>query len=228
MYHAKLAIKVKIGSAYPPASGIIESKIIETPPTQPHTHTDTDGMMSDPTGAATHRVLRSTSRTKMTCPDPGAPPTPAPDDSQSVCRGRQQAIPAQKKSAGPQGALRHQQSLYDLPMHRETRRQHGGHRESSRPPVQPHQTDQTPGTGDSLPTGPDVSHLSESSPIPRPGEPLAQGLRPLKRGQTCGPQDKQRPPRSRRAPPTIFGEQLKRDVSVNNTENDGGLNSGQS
>ena len=143
-------------------------------------------------------------------------------------RGRQQAIPAQKKSTGPQGALRHQQSLYDLPMHGETCRQHGGHLESSRPPVQPHQTDQTPGTGDSLPTGPDVSHLSESSPIPRPGEPPAQGLRPLKRGQTCGPQDQQRPPRSRRAPPTIFGEQLKRDVSVNNTENDGGLNSGQS
>ena len=40
---------------------------------QPHTHTGTDGMMSDPTGAATHRVLQSTSRTKMTCPDPGAP-----------------------------------------------------------------------------------------------------------------------------------------------------------
>ena len=84
MYHAKLAIKVKLGSAYPPASGIIDSKITETPPTQPHTHTDTDGMMSDPTGAATHRVLRSTSRTKMTCPDPGAPPTPAPDDSRLV------------------------------------------------------------------------------------------------------------------------------------------------
>ena len=84
MYHANLAIKVKLGSAYPPASGIIDSKIIETPPTQPHTHTDNDGMMSDPTGATTHRVLWSTSRTKMTCPDPGAPPTPAPDDSRPV------------------------------------------------------------------------------------------------------------------------------------------------
>ena len=51
---------------------------------QPHTHTYTDGMMSDPIGAATYRVLQSTSRTKMTCPDPGAPPTPAPDDSRAV------------------------------------------------------------------------------------------------------------------------------------------------
>ena len=143
-------------------------------------------------------------------------------------RGRQQAIPAQKKSTGPQGALRHQQSLYDLPMYGETRRQHGGHRKSSRPPVQPHQTDQTPGTGDSLPTGPDVSHLSESSPIPRPGEPPAQGSGHSSEAKPVDPQTSSDPPRSRRATPTIFGEQLKRDVSVNNIENNGELNSGQS
>ena len=78
MYHAKLAIKVKLGSAYPPASEIIDSKIIETPPTQPHTHTDTDGMMSDPTGPP-----------RTVCSDrPAAQrwhaPTPAPDDSRPV------------------------------------------------------------------------------------------------------------------------------------------------
>ena len=102
-------------------------------------------------------------------------------------RGRQQAIPTEKKSTGPQGARQHQPSLYDLTMNGETHRQYGGHRESSRPPVQPHQTNQTPGTGNPPPTGPDVSHLSESSPIPQRGEPPAQGLRPLKRGQTYGP-----------------------------------------
>ena len=41
---------------YSPASGIIDSKKIETPTTQPHTHTDTDGMMSNPTGASSVSV----------------------------------------------------------------------------------------------------------------------------------------------------------------------------
>ena len=65
---------------------IIDSKTVGTPATQPHTHTDTDGMMSDPTRADTHHVLQPTSRAKMTCPDRCAPPTPAPDSSRSVYR----------------------------------------------------------------------------------------------------------------------------------------------
>ena len=40
--------------------------------------------MSDTTRAATHHVLQPTSRAKMICPDPGAPPTPAPDSSRSL------------------------------------------------------------------------------------------------------------------------------------------------
>ena len=51
-------------------------------------------------------------------------------------------------------------------------------------PVKPRPTDQTPGTEDSPSTGPDVSHLSESNPIQRRGEPSAQGPRSLKRDQT--------------------------------------------
>ena len=53
---------------------IIDSKTVGTPATQPHTHIDTDGMMSDPTRAATHHVLQPTGRAKMTCPDRCAPP----------------------------------------------------------------------------------------------------------------------------------------------------------
>ena len=122
----KVKVKVKVNAAYPPALGIIDSKTIETPTMQPHTHTDTDGMMSDPTGAATHRVHQSTSRTKMTCPDPRTPPPPSDPGTRRLSgsilrsaryqdrgqrRGRQQAIPAQKKSTGPQGAHQHQPSL---------------------------------------------------------------------------------------------------------------------
>ena len=175
---------------------IIDSKTVGTPATQPHTHTDTDGMMSDPTRAVTHHVLQPTSRAKMTCPNRCAPPTPAPDSSRSVYREmpdtrmegkrrcRRHAIPAQKKSTGTQGLHRHQLGLNGMATHGETRRQRGGHRKSSRTPVKPRPTDQTPGTEDSPPTGPDVSHLSESNPIPRRGEPSAQGPRSLKRDQT--------------------------------------------
>ena len=157
-------------------------------------------------------------RKKMTCPDRGAPPQPGTrqlsvsilrsaryqDGGQRRCR--RHAIPAQKKSTGTQGTHRPQLGLNGMTTHGETRRQRGGHRKSSRTPVKPRPTDQTPGTEDSPPTGPDVSHLSESNPIPRRGEPSGQGPRSLKRDQTWWTPDKQRPQRSRRAPPTIVRE----------------------
>ena len=75
-------------------------------------------------------------------------------------------------------------------------------------PLSHTQTDQTTNSGNSLHTGPDVSYLSESSPIPRWSKTPAQDPRPLKRGQTWRTPDKQRPPRSRRTPPPIVRDQL--------------------
>ena len=91
------------------------------------------------------------------------------DGGQRRCR--RHAIPAQKKSTGLQGTHRPKLGLNDMTTHGETRRQRGGHRKSCRTPVKPRPTDQAPGTEDSPPTGPDVSHLSESNPIPRRSQP---------------------------------------------------------
>ena len=240
MYHAKLAIKVKLGSAYPPASGIIDSKIIETPPTQPHTHTDTDGMMSDPTGAATHRVLRSTSRTKMTCPDPGAPPTPAPDDSRLVYW----EVPDTRIEGNAAAGSRPFRRRRNRPDHRERydtskacmicqcTGRHAGNTEAiaspavhlyshTRPTRHPEQEIHYPRDQTSLIW---VRAARSHDQVNHP--PRASGH--SSEAKPVDPQTSSDPPRSRRATPTIFGEQLKRDVSVDNTENDGGLNSGQS
>ena len=152
-------------------------------------------MMSDLTRAATHYVPQPTSCAKMTCPDPALPHPGTRQLSVSILRSaryqdggqrrcRQHAIPAQKKSTGTQGTHRPQLVLNDMTTHGETRMQRGGRRKSCRTPVKPRPTDQAPGTEDSPPTGPDVSHLSESNPIPRRGQPSAQGPRSLKRDQT--------------------------------------------
>ena len=190
MYHTKLTIKIKLVSAYPPVSEIIDGKPIETQTTQPHSHTDTIGMMSDPTGAGYAPCGPTDQPRKIYMPRPRSSPIrrlsviilrSARYRDGGQRRGRQHAIPAQKKLTGTH---RPRQGLNDMTTHGETRKQHGGNRKSSRPHDKPYKTDETPETGDALATGPDVSHLSQSSPIRRWSEPPSQGPRSLKRDQT--------------------------------------------
>ena len=225
MYHAKLAIKVKLGSAYPPASGIVDSKIIEPHPRSPiHTQTLMEWWQTPPGPprtvcsdrpaaqkwhAPTPELPRPRHQTTLGLysekrPIPGSRATPRPTAGHS---GAEEIDRTTGSATTPAKPVRSANARRDTQATRRPSRV-----QSSTCPATPDRPDTRNRRFTTHGTRRLPSEWEQPDPTARwttrPGPPVTQARPNLwTPGQAATPAQPG-------APPTIFGEQLKRDVSV--------------